>query len=627
MISRKIYFLILSVLLIISPMLVMQFEFSKESSNSLILEIQQGSSGQGQYVVVPITIYQVEGTTVTPQDIQDLLNRLNQLHNCEVVVYVWNGQILTIPDPDGGGGTGPGPNGSVVFPSGNNTGEHNNLSNSVANHPMNPTNPGVQLVICNQIVNTSGHSTAGGYAYSGQNPVVLAQHCCTDKNWGGKAMAHEIGHYYGLDHNGNNESRPNNQALVRYDSNGDSVVNGSDQMGSDGNGDGYVTQADQNFNMYGGFPPGTDYTPIQHSAMFNAARAIPGAEIRNLPSSGRPPIPPNIPVQISGNHTAKPVNQTSGVQSNNHRNVDLQKFTMFRNVTINNPLVKVIIDLNGSIIKNPNFKYGFIISNDLPMPFDDTEYNVTYTDGGLSILKRDVGGPWEGFLPSDLTFQFEYLSAFLTGDFNNTTTLNATQLDEVVNNTEFNEALQNSTLIITLNGSDVHSLFGYDNYGEASFQHNITVYASQADDDDIVNDSIQVMNAYLGNCTNLPYILTTNDYVIPGNIIEISVYGFKPNSQINITLNGENILTPTTDATGNATISYEIPIKPTDHYVLAVVDENNQTDAMYLHIEYTEPSTQPPVIPGFEFFFVFISIGVIFVIILAAERRKFEINI
>jgi len=344
---KKLSILLLTIGLFISPMFLSLLPTTQLVSDVIILEQKQGHGGQGQYVVVPITIYQVEGSTITPQQVQDMLKRLNKLHNCEVVVYVWNGIILPLPDPDGGHGSGPNATGDIEYPETGDDEEHGNLTGAVNGHPMNPTNPGIQIVICNQITNDSGHSVAGGYAYSGQGPIVISDHCAVDPEWGGRAWAHEAGHFYGCDHNGNNESRPNNNGLVPYDADGDGS---KESMGSDGNGDGFVTAADQDYNMYGGLPPGTKYTPTQHSQMFNSARAIPGAEVRPLPASGRPPPPPNIPVQISGNRTAKPVNYTGSVPTNNHRNVDLVNFWLFRNLTTVEPETKISITVNGSII-------------------------------------------------------------------------------------------------------------------------------------------------------------------------------------------------------------------------------------------------------------------------------------
>ncbi|MHA1894464.1 MAG: hypothetical protein ACTSX4_08190 [Candidatus Helarchaeota archaeon] len=632
MFSRKFYILFISILLIISPIFFVFLPVTNFTSKQIIFSSKNGNSGLGQYVVVPITVYQVEGSTITPQDVQDLLARLNKLYNCEVAVFVWNGIILPVPDPNPPSSGGPGSGGSIVYPTANNSQEHDNLSESVNNHPMNPTNPGIQLVVCNEIVNSSGQSVAGGYAYSGQGPIVVAQHCASDKEWGGKAWAHEIGHFFGLDHNGNNASRPNNNGLVRYDSNGDGVVNGSDVEGSDGNGDGFVTVEDQNYLMYGGFPPGTELTPVQHSLIFNAAKAMPGAQIRTLPRSGTPPCPPNIPVQISGNRSAKPVNQSGPVPTNKHRNVDLQKYTMFRNLSAENPVVKVVIHLNGSIINDPDFKYGFIIANNVTIP-PDTEYNVTYTDGGLYFSNRTIGASnWNNFIPfpNELSIEFNVSSDFLTGDMNLTSEYNQTQLDEIVNNTDFNEAIHNSTLTISLNGSFVNSMFGNDVSGEASYNHNITIFASQIDDGDLINDNITTSNAYLGNITGVPYILTSFDHANPGNNITISVFGFSPNVAINITLDGEIILSTITDATGNATLSYIVPEKSTDHYVLAVMDEDNHTSAMYLHIQQAEtPSTSTPPIPGFEFLFIMLGLSVVCIMVWSFRRRlnKLTLNV
>ena len=622
---KKLSVLLLTIALFISPFLVCFIPTTQMITDVIVLESKQGAGGQGQYVVVPITVYQVEGSTITPQQVQDMIKRLNKLHNCEVVVYVWNGIILPIPDPDGGHGSGPGVTGDVEYPEANDDGEHGNLSSAVNNHPMNPTNPGVQIVVCNNIVNDSGHSVAGGYAYSGQGPIVISDHCAVDPSWGGRAWAHEIGHFYGLDHNGNNESRPNNNGLVTYDSNGDGTVNGGDVQGSDGNGDGWVTAADQNYNMYGGFPPGTDYTPTQHSQMFNSAKAIPGAEVRPLPASGRPPPPPNIPVQISGNHTAKPINHTGPVPTNNHRNVDLVKFNLFRNITIN--FTKISLIVNGTISAfDPNYWYAVIISNNKTAMPPNNEYLINISQIGVEYSKRDEGFTlWTPLnpLPTELTQISSIHNTTVTGDIINLTSgVDQATLDTLVNNTQLNADLENSTYTLELNGTFVNEMFGNDKF-EGNYGHNITVIAQQLDSGHVINDSIFMENAYIGPDEDFPCItIEEADEFIAGEIFNVIIYGFEPLTGINISIDGEIIHSMTTDANGNATFSHSISVAKDNHYVLAVNGTSNETSAMYVHINAVSSGTPP--IPGFELIFLILGIGIVCVFLTIQRKHKLE---
>ena len=172
--SRKIFSLLLIVSLFLTPIFLCIVPTTNIVTDVVVLEGKQGAGGQGQYVVVPITVYQVEGSTITPQQVQDLLARLNRLHNCEVVVYVWNGIILPLDDPDRGHGSGPNATGDIEYPEAGDDGENTNLTNAVNNHSMNPTFKNKTLFIF--LVNGTRYAV-GGWRY------VVAKERDRDREW------------------------------------------------------------------------------------------------------------------------------------------------------------------------------------------------------------------------------------------------------------------------------------------------------------------------------------------------------------------------------------------------------------------------------------------------------------
>ncbi len=568
--TRGVLFFLMICVFLVLPLCIPLFQanISRGLPNS-----SEGSSGLTTYAVVPITVFRVAGATITPVDVEKLLKDVNDIYNCEAVVYVWNGQILDVPDPVGS----PGQPGDVQFPdNAQGKDEHDKLKKSCEDHPLKPQNSGVHLVFANQIVNGSGASVAGGYVLGDENPAVVADYAAQDQTWGGKACAHEVGHVLGLNHNGNTD--PNNP-------------NGLTASGmSDGNGDGVVNDADKDYNMYGGLPPGTKLTALQHYLAYMNAMKYPGAYARPLPSSGRPPTPPNKPVQVTGRNSTPPVNQTGPVPVHTHTQIDITKFHLARNLDPLDPTLNISITVNGTILKAMNVQYGIVINMDGSPP----RYNVSI-ESDYPILFVDLGsGTWNNLGPLLSQTTITYSNASTTGDMHPSVTYDQAQRDALVNPP--GTFLENATMHVTIRGWIVNTIFGNDN-DTGLFTHDVTAFATQLDGADVITDNATTYEAWLGPSI-FPYILTDKDYAKRGDTITATFYNFSPNQPVNLTLNGLVVWTGTTNASGGITGSFVVPEISDDIYILFGNDAAGHYDGMYLQVA-GKVETMPEEIDGF----------------------------
>ena len=223
----------------------------------LLIPIEQGMAEtvtpgtRKDYVVMPININVVNGTTVDPAVIRANIDRMNEIYDCEVVIFVWNGTVNTIPDPDG-------------TPDGNLNGNSANFKEVGRNAAKNSGGKGVSITITNQVApNTNGVCYVGDV----HSPIVVA-------GSNGDTWAHEMMHGFGHSHG------PSREADV--DMNGAAPGNGT---GWDVNGDGRVDFEDQNHILWGRASDRNDtkMTLDQHNMVYVAAALTGGATPKSRP--------------------------------------------------------------------------------------------------------------------------------------------------------------------------------------------------------------------------------------------------------------------------------------------------------------------------------------------------------
>jgi len=253
---------------------------------------------------------------------------------------------------------------------------------------------------------------------------------------------------------------------------------------------------------------------------------------------------------------------------------------------------------------------------------------MNISNGLVEFSNRTIGAPlWNPLNPppTDLLKEMQFSNTTVTGDIVNWTSgIDNNTLDTIVNNTQMNQDLVNSTINIEMNGSFVREMFGND-VNEANYEHNVTVIAQQLDNGHIINDNITIEDVNLGPIVDYPCItIQEADEFTAGETFNVIIYGFEPLTGINITLDGEIIHNMMTDANGNATFSHYILVAKDNHYVLAVNGTSNQTSAMYVHITAANSGATPPPIPGFELIFLILGIGIVCVFFTIQRKKKYE---
>ncbi|MHA2247911.1 MAG: hypothetical protein ACXADY_23390 [Candidatus Hodarchaeales archaeon] len=109
------------------------------------------TSSRASYVVVPLTINKIKGTTLTKVQVENNIKKMNEIYNCEVVIFVWNGVIQEIPDPEGND------NGKIY----NSRNTRTRVRNQAA---QNANGKGVSITVAEHVgpANTNGITVVGG---------------------------------------------------------------------------------------------------------------------------------------------------------------------------------------------------------------------------------------------------------------------------------------------------------------------------------------------------------------------------------------------------------------------------------------------------------------------------------
>jgi len=101
------------------------------------------------YVVVPIAINKVKGTTLTNEQVEVNIKKMNEIYNSEVVIFVWDGKINEIADPDNN-------DGKIA----NTQDDRTKVRNQAA---LNADGKGVSITVCEGLgdANTNGITIVG----------------------------------------------------------------------------------------------------------------------------------------------------------------------------------------------------------------------------------------------------------------------------------------------------------------------------------------------------------------------------------------------------------------------------------------------------------------------------------
>ncbi|GAB4322539.1 MAG: hypothetical protein Kow0069_27330 [Promethearchaeota archaeon] len=220
---------------------------------------QTGSSGSGQYVVVPLTVNVVNGTTVNNATLAANVAKLNEIYNCEVVIFTWNGTVRVIPDPNGN----PDGSGDGTIPD-----DFGNRTSVRGRAATNAGGKGVSVTLAKSL----GDDNLNGITVLGEAHSALVRSDADGSTW-----AHELQHALNQT---NGQARPADEDL---DGDGSKVGD----YGWDVNGDGNVTNADRWYNLWGCRQDrlGNNMTALQHAMIFGNASRLPGANVKTRPAS------------------------------------------------------------------------------------------------------------------------------------------------------------------------------------------------------------------------------------------------------------------------------------------------------------------------------------------------------
>lgn len=527
-------FLVLTLLAVIPININVPTDFITELNSSQEI---YGSQNRPNYVIVPITVNKVEGTALTNEQVEANLKRMNEIYNCEVVIFVWDGKINEIEDPD-----------EI---------DDGNIDDDVADRTAvrnaasaNADGKGVSITVANSLgdANTNGITTVGG-----------AHSALVKSGTDGTTWAHEIQHALGQTHG---PARPADE-----DINGDAPGNGE---GWDVNGDGKVTNADKGYNLWGRRSDRTGNT-INYDMIDKAATALAGARPKTRPA----PI-----FSGNGQNTTRTgvINDTRGDQANQTK--QLKPTETYIDV-INGGITKDYtlqgnIQMFAQIAASPinNCSYYFAIDN-LPASGDNRSRDF---DGADLLIQftLDVGNPltysyrWNNtgaWMPLEPLPPFETQSLTDTVSYDNDT--GSGQIESFFD------------VFLTVDISSLPII----NEIEGVFTAWIVTNWSNPTGIEYISDISDKNEIVLQN-NPLETIGVNNDTVKAGGTLLVNGTKFTPNSNVTIYLDGVNITTVKADAKGGFFANITIPAGPGKSSVILMARNTaGKTDAMYINIQ------------------------------------------
>lgn len=542
-----------------------------------VMEISQNSQiyelGTSNYVTVPITINVVQGTTISKAQIEANIKRMNEIYNSEVVVFVWDGTINTVPDPDGN-------NDGAVSGADDRSSVRGNAS-------QNAGGQGVSITVSSGLgANTNGYSTIGG----AHGPIVT-------NSTNGDTWAHEMQHALGQSHGA---AQPADE-----DINGPAPGNGT---GWDVNGDGRVTSEDQGYNLWGRASDRTG-SKINCTKIYNAAKAIPGAKIKKRPQTALT-NPKDTAKSGSAEDSKSDQKNNTGTQSPaaaSAKKVDL---------------------VSGGLIKdyiNKLMKFWVIVSE---MPTDNCSYDLCfdYITGG--------GGDTAPFLGADTRLQFntsyfvgwEVLAYRWTGSWTpegSAGPFEPMPLQEAIGNDTgggWVESFFDVYLTVEINESDPLGWI----YSELTGDFDMWLVSEWNDlvAIETFQDESPIFGVNIGDNGTVQTVSINGENVTGTKTMQVNGMSFTPNGNVSIYIDGAMVGWVLANAGGNFSTSITVPNTTKENAILMVMDDSGNGDAAYINIEAFVVIPQPGPIP---FGLLPVALVALTLVIFIKSKRKNDI--
>lgn len=478
------------------------------------------------YVVVPLTINVVEGTNLTKAEVEERVKKMNEIYNCEVVIFVWNGTINTVPDPEGNG------DGKIDY----NATTRSKVRSDAAKKSG---GKGVSITVTNSLGdnNTNGMCIVGG-----------AHSSIVRKGTDGTTWAHEVQHALGQSHG---QSQPAGEDL---DGDGDKT----DDRGWDIDGDGNVTKKDQGYNLWGrrSDRSGNNMTTAGHDAIYGNASAIPGARVKTRPAK---------PATTKTEGVTPLKGGVSPGKRNESITPDMKSANIIQggfHVNYTEPMMHVWMQLA-----------------DMPVTF--TGYNL-FMDSDPTRGDPDGADIWIYFYHNSISFElFPYIwgeddwielapqpilpnPGIDTIDLDNET--GSGWVDSFFD--VFVEVdIPEPALVDPLRASEAVK-FWFDSWGDGDYSdrtENMTVDMREMPDETIT---------------------VSNELTVAGGYLTINGTNFSPDSTVTLYFDGESLSTVTTDTQGFFTHDVLVIRELSkDNVILTAMDTQGKGDGIYIDIE------------------------------------------
>ncbi len=566
-------------ILILLLIVIMVVPFILNVPASFIIEIQENNelheAGSSRYVVIPLSINVVEGTKISKERIEANIKRMNQIYNCEVVIFVWNGTVGTVPDPDGT------PDGNI---SGVGSGGRRQVRNNASE---NAGGTGISITVGTDLgPGTNGITTLG-------NPHGAIVTNAT----GGETWAHEVQHALGQSHG--------LAQNATEDINGDAPGNGT---GWDINGDGKINFEDMKYNLWGRADRIDNL--INCSAILNASDDIPGARVKQRPQNIMSPPNTAKKTGIAFDGADDVMNWTSGLWTALAKFVDIIRGGIIKDYTTG--FIKLWLEIANAPIDNCSYIFAFDYlqsSGDHISPYlKDADLIVTFRRnwGVHEVFMQTWDNDSGIWVPS---FPGEFLAPFNMGQINETINYDDPRGSGYV------ESFFDVMLSIETN----HPLI-FSNL-EGSFDMWITCEWNNWENPPLSDETQRVEVTLL----DLPIetISIEGENVTAGDTMQVNGTSFTPNGNITIYFEGVLVGNIFADSTGSFYTTITIPNIEKENAILMVIDDQGKADAIYVNAYVIITDIEEP-IPGFELFFVilaFLAIAIIF------HQKKAEKNI